>query len=111
MKLRRVLYCICVVYLSINTIYITIPFIMTFARIPAITPFFNSVLISLIAYRLINMTYLHMLFDLILIIVGIRSYIKQNNHTRFFTFTVIVIAMNFSLNLIWTFVGYFYSVQ
>lgn len=105
MKLKRVLYWIYVAYLIINIIYISIPFIRAFARIPASLPFFNLVENSLLAYRLINMTYLHMLLDLIVIIVVIRGYIKQNSGIRFFSFTLIVISMNFISNLIWTFLG------
>ncbi len=41
MKLKRVLYWIYVVYLIINIIYISIPFIMAFARIPESPPFFQ----------------------------------------------------------------------
>lgn len=105
MKLKRVLYWIYVAYLIINIIYISIPFIMAFAHIPASPPFFNFVKNSLFVYRLINMTYLHMLLDLIVIIVVIRGYIKQNSGIRFFRFTLIVIFMNFISNLIWTFWG------
>lgn len=105
MKLKRVLYWIYIAYLIINIIYISIPFIMAFARIPPSPPFFSFVEYSLLSYRLINMTYFHMLLDLIVIIVVIRGYIKQNSGIRFFGFTLIVLFMNFIANLIWTFWG------
>lgn len=111
MKLRRVLYWIFISYICINTIYTSIPLIMAFTRIPTTVPFYSPVIGSLINYHLIKMTYLHMLFDLILIIVGIRKCIKQNSSTHFLIFTLIVVSMNFFSNLIWTFVGYFYLVQ
>ncbi len=111
MNLKRVLYWIFSVYLCINTIYTALPLIMTFARIPTTVPFYSPVISSLITYRLINMTYLHMAINLILIIVLIRNRVKQNIGTRFFIFALSVTAVNFLSNLVWTFLGYIFSVQ
>ena len=110
MKAKRVLYWVFAVYLCINTIHTSFPLIMTFANIPTTVPFYPPVISSLIAYRLIYMTYLHMLVDLIIITVTIRSRVKQNINTRYFIFTLIVTAVNFLSNLIWSFLGYIYSV-
>ena len=111
MKLKRLLYWAFISYLCINTIYTSFPLIVTFARIPTTVPFYSPVIASLINYRLINMTYLHMAVDLILIIAETRSCMKQSIGTRSFVFAVIVTAVNLFSNLIWTFVGYFFSVQ
>lgn len=108
MKLRRVFYRILISYLCINTIYTALPFIMMHATT---VPFYAPVISSLITYWLIKMTFFHMLVDLILMIAEIRSGMKQNGGTRFLGFPLIVIAMNFSFNLIWTFAGEFFSVQ
>lgn len=111
MKIRQVLFWIFVVCICMNTIYTSFPLIATFARIPTTVPFYNPVITSLINYRFIKMTYLHMLFDLVIIIVVIYRFIKQNRITRFLIFTLIVFSMNFFSNLIWTFLGYIFSVQ
>lgn len=110
MKLKQVLYWIFVVYICVNTVYTSFPLIMTFACIPTTVPFYPPVISSLLTYRLIYMTYLHMLVDLIIITAVIRSRVKQNGSTRFFKFTLIVITVNFLSNLIWSFLGYIYSV-
>lgn len=111
MKLRRMLYWIFVFYVCINTIYTFLPLIMTFACVPTTAPFYNPVISSLITYRLIMMTYLHMIFDLVFIIVLIRSCMKQKSCSRTSIFTLVMLALNFLSNLVWTFVGYIYSIQ
>lgn len=111
MKMRQVLYWIFVVCICINTMYTAFPLIVTFAYIPTTVPFYSPVIVSLINYRLIKMTYFHMLFDLVLIFVAIHHRIKQNRSTRLLSFTLIAASMNFFSNLIWTFLGYIFSVQ
>lgn len=110
MKLKRILYWIFVSYICINSIYTSFPLIMTFAHIPTTVPFYPPVISSLLTYRLIYMTYLHMLVDLIIITAVIRSRVKQKFGTRFFVFTLIVTTVNFLSNLVWSFLGYIYSV-
>lgn len=57
-------------------------------------------------YRFMKMTFIHMAFDLILIITGVRSCMKQNGGTNFMAFALIVTAVNFDLNLIWAIPDY-----
>lgn len=83
MKLKQVLYWVFAAYICINTIYTSFPLIMTFALIPTTAPFYAPVISSLLTYRLIYMTYLHMLVDLIIIAAVIRSRVKQKIGTRF----------------------------
>lgn len=111
MKLKRILYWVFVSYLIINTIYTFFPLFMTVACIPTTVPFYSPVISSLITYHMVKMTYLHMALDLILFIIGIRSCVKQDGGKHFLNFTLIVLAVNFSSNLLWTFMGYIFLVQ
>lgn len=111
MKLKQVLFGIVVCYLCVNAVYTAFPLIITFARIPTTIPFYGSIISSLIEYRMVKMTFIHMAFDLFLIIFGIRCCMKQNGGTRFSAFALIAAAVNFNSNLIWTFLGYIFSIQ
>ena len=101
MKLKQVLFGIVVCYLCVNTLYVLLPFTIT-----SDYSFYGSVMFSMMDYRSMKMTFIHLAFDLILIITGIRSCMKQNGGTNFTAFALIMTAVNFDLNLIWAIPDY-----
>lgn len=96
------------IYLSANCIFIIPIILLTFFR----PDFYPSIYIVLMTfYHIFKITYLHILFDAVVLIYCISELVKRKMSFIFLLMFILITAINICLNIYWIIEGKMWTIQ